>query len=272
MKLFKYKAQDVNGYPCAGTLKAATEEEALRVLAAQGKTEVVLEEDLEDAHKITAGTLSNLDTYRKPKNPLNEFLSYAMPAGAMVIAIAGAAVAFGKIKLPDVKIPADKVIEGFVAHESSGAYENQFSLLSKAMRAGYGSAEAYDRQRKDIRPASEDGFYRFGKVSGVKQVEAGRTRQRYEVRPLRPTGVVSVEFFLVRERGSWKIDAFRDPALVDAYLSLLDQSGDGEKAHKVRVSFKTLTAYSDLDVEALLKAFRKARRNKELGGDSFLAI
>ena len=272
MKLFKYKAQDANGYPCAGTLKAATEEEALQALASQGKSEVIIEEDLEDAHKITSGTLARLDTYRKPKDPFNEFLSYAMPAAAMVIAIAGAAIAFGKIKLPEVKIPAEKVVEAFVAHEAAGAYENQFPSFSKAMQQAYGSAEAYDRQRKEIRPASEEGFFRFGKVSGIKPIDAGRTRARYEVRTLRPTGVVSVDLFVLRERGVWKIDAFRDPALVETYLLLLDQAGESEKAHKLRISFKTLTAYSDLDIEALLKDLRKARRSKELGGDTFLAV
>ena len=272
MKLYKYKARDSNGYPCAGTLKAENEDDARRGLVSQGREVVEIEEDHEGAQRVSSSTLNRLDTYHKPRDPWAEILAYAMPAGAIVIAVVMALAAAAYLKPPEVKSRPEEVIEAYIKHEVSGAYEQQFSLFTKPRQEAFGSSPAYALRRKEIRPSSDDGFFRFGKPSGIKAVDQGRQQAVYEAHLLRPTGVVEVQFLLTLSKGQWKIDGVRDPAQVEAFLVLLDEAGQGDKEHRIRVELKSETLYPDLEIDALLRAYQKKKRRSEIGGTDIFSL
>ncbi|HTL46722.1 MAG TPA: hypothetical protein VL688_01530 [Verrucomicrobiae bacterium] len=272
MKLFKFKARDANGFECGGTLKAVDEDEARKLLEAQGREPLWLEEDHEAAGKLNPRTLEALGARRPQKGLLWEILGYAMPVGAMLIAVSGILIVSKNVRPPSVKVGPEKVIEEYLGHEHTGAYEKQFELFSPKTKEFYGTPTEYVRKKKQTHVTSDGSPFQFGKSGGLTEVKHARFEAQYEAKVLRMQGVARVDFFLVLSKHQWRIDAVRDPAAVEYYLGLLDQEKDEEAQRKTLIALKTQTHYSDLEIENLLHDYRKEKKKKELGGEYAFAL
>lgn len=271
MRFFQYKAKDVRGYPCSGTLKAENEEAARRELERRRLEVTFLEEDAEATSRVSRKTLETSLPRKKKSLRWHEFLSYAMPIGAAVIALCGIPIVFHFIKpaVPD-RSPA-AVLETYLHLESSSQFDRQYDLLSPERRRNYASAQVYAQTRRQAFISDGSGTPLVpGKPSGVRELEKSARRVLFEVKVLRPTGVQTGEARLALHRGRWGVDFFRDPEIVNAALDRILTVQDASRQRALTVELKRESGYSDLEIQDLLKERRMIRKNTELGGEAYL--
>ena len=271
MRFYQYKAKDVRGYPCSGSLKAESEESARRELEARRLTILEIEEDHEAFSRVSEATRQMPPVKPKKASKFQEFLSYAMPAGAALLAICGIPLVLSLIKPAAPSETPVKVIENYFHLESSAQFEKQYALLSPARKNNFKGPQDYVEKRKQsLMPSGLSEPVIPGKFSGAKEIEKKSRHARYEVKILRPTGVDTGEAVLTLSRGKWGIESLRDPGIVNAYLDRLLESGSEAAKRPVMVALKRETGYSDLEIENMLKNRRVEKKKQEIGGDSFL--
>lgn len=256
MRFYKYIGQDRFQRMCKGTIRAASEEDARAQLAEQGKRIDWLEEDRDANSRVRTETIRNLSYGGRRTNSWNEILSYAMPAGAAVVAIIGLVIAARFIKPPTPDHTPQQIIEQFAQLDSSGEFRKQYDLLSRDRQIFFKSADKYERQKKRWRRASEGGVVPFGKITAIEEKSTGLRSAHFIVSVFRPTGLKQVEFFLDLTQKGWRIDHFRDPHITGLYLDTLAGVPDEEMKRKYIFDLKGITGYSDLQIEEFLKGRR----------------
>lgn len=265
LKYFKYKAKDRNGYDCAGTVKASNEEDARTRLELKDLKPFFLEEDTEATRRVNADTMKQQIARKRRSSLKNEILSYAMPAAAILIALAGIPIAMNFIKPPSSEVTPQSVIEDYYTAEKEGRYEDQFELLSSDMQKSFASADDYRDAKRRERTSDEKNLY-LGRLNHLEEIEGAPRKKIYKGRILRSTGVDLIYVHLVPARGKWRIDAVRDPKYVERYLSGIREASSEEKRRALIVELKSWTAYSDLEIQDLLKKYSFAKKEQELGG------
>ncbi len=271
MRFYQYKAKDIRGYSCSGSLKAESEEAARRQLEARRLTSIEIEEDHEAFSRVSEATRRMPPVRPKKESSIQNFLSYAMPAGAALLAICGIPIVMSLVRPAAPSETPVKVLEAYFHLESSGQFEKQYALLSSARKNSFKNVNDYiDKRKQSLSPSGLSGPVIPGKFSGAKQIEKKQRRVRYEVKILRPSGVDTGEAVLTLSRGKWGVDSLRDPGIVNAYLDRLLESSSETAKHPVLIALKRETGYSDLDIEKLLKDRKSEKKKQEIGGDTFL--
>lgn len=271
MRFYRYKAKDVRGYPCAGSLKAESEEAARLDLVRRRLDVLEIEEDPEASSRVSKETLALKTIPQKKSIRLQEFLSYAMPAAAAVIAVCGIPLILHLVKPAVPDKPPLKILEEYFHLESTAQFEKQYALLSREKKKNYPSAKEYAKQRRNAFTAAGDSQPEVpGKGSGFKEIEKKARKARYEVKIFRPTGVETGEAVLTLSQGCWGLDSLKDPSLVNRALDKIIGTQDEAKRRAMTVSLKRESGYSDLEIADLLKKRRMTHRNQELGGEAYL--
>lgn len=271
MRFYQYKAKDVRGYSCGGTLKAESEEAARLELARRRLDVLEIEEDLEASSRVSKETLAIKTPRVKRSIKLQEFLSYAMPAAAAIIAICGIPLMLHFVKPVAPDKPPIKVLEEYFHLESAAQFEKQYTLLSREKKKNYPSAKDYAKQRRQsFTSIGSANPLVPGKGSGFKEIEKKARKVRYEVKILRPTGVETGEAQLTLSQGKWGIDSLRDPAVIHDALDRILATQDEAKRRVMTVALKRESGHSDLEIAELLKKRRQSNRNQELGGEAYL--
>jgi|GEM_PF-2074318 len=266
-KYYKYKAKDHNGYDCAGTLKAASEEAAREQLEGRDLKPFFIEEDTDATRRVSKNTMRQEIRGNKRSSLKNEILSYAMPAGAIFIGLMGIPIALHFLKPVAPELPPEKVIEQYYDFEKSGKYKEQFEILSADMKKAYEGPDKYaEEKRREL--IAEDPSVFQGRINNIENIKEAPRLRHFKVRIFRTTGMDLAFLHLVPSKKHWTIDAVRDPASVGRYLRKMAEV-DAPARRPLIVELKKITAYSDQEIENLFKEYRLSGKTKSSEGASF---
>jgi len=257
VKLFYFVATDRVGHRCEGKIPAASREAAEEELHRRGYYAARLEETEEEGYQYpragggTGPTLLGMDR--------RELVTYSIPVAAMIVGIAGIFVVLHFVK-PDKPVRAPEVVvEEYFTAERAGSYEKQYALFSKGRQNYFSTEKGYarirrERQREQLE--KEGPGAPLMKVSSVEVTEKSPQRMTLVAQTLRLSGTAPVEFYLVVQKGEWRINYVRDPYVVETYLGRIDREGGYEKARDTVRLLKLETGLSDLEIEDLLRSYR----------------
>jgi hypothetical protein len=254
MKFYMYTAKDHKGFPCRGSIRAESEDDAIRLLSLQNKVIESIELDVDATKKLRPETINNLSSGLPKKSPWNEILSYAMPIGAMIIALIGIPIMMNFVKPPTPERKPTEVIADYFALENKGSYKKQYELLSENTAEIFESAENYAKKKSKWYQGSDGQNLSQGKLTGLEELDSQLRRATYKARYLRMNGVQDLEITLVLKKSDWTIDSVRDSVVLNYYLQQLYYLRNEDQKNKYLQELKAFTSYSDLEVdEALTK-------------------
>ena len=250
-----YVAKDDKGFPCRGSIRAKNEDDAIRLLSMQNKVVESIELDIDATKKLKPETITNLSSGLPKKSPWNEILSYAMPIGAMLVALIGIPIMMNFVKPPTPQKPPKEVIIDYFTLENQGAYKKQYELLSENTAGLFENAENYAKKKLKWYRNDDGQNLSRGKLTGLEELDHQLRRSVYKARYLRMNGVQDLEITLVLKKTAWFVDSVRDVVVLNYYLQQLYYLRSEDQKNKYLQELKAFTSYSDLEIEEALTKF-----------------
>lgn len=299
MKAFQCVATDAGGKKYSGTFEAEDEAEAREMLSGEGYHVVSLVEvdrptegvrlprSWGDLEKLKHRSIENQIVYSeeskgyKPEKVRTEILSYLMPLGAIIIALAGIPLTLallgpgGKASVTSPAASPVQVVEEYFALETLEGYKEQFELLTRQRRKLFSDAETYARQRK-LRKQSDamTGLsLSVGKLTAATVERDNGREAEVTARNFREKGLVLLKVRLQKEGRNWRIASVLDPDWLQAQAARAARETKPDQQRELMQEIKRDSGLSDLvireAVEKIETLKREEQKKKELGENYF---